>query len=524
MLKKVLTPLLGIALLFSAAGCSLFGAEKVGEDTLEWYVDVVGFTDTEDTRLDKVIYEKTGVKIKFIYGGTEGSSTVLAGMINSNSLPDIISLPRVSTIYNEAIATNQLYSYDELFAQYGVEDFIPVKMRQWNNVDGKAYGVISHFGADDDAVGLANYVLIAQKDMLDECGIDPVEGFKDMASMKKSLMTVKNRHLNDKAFIPFFSQDGGQVLHEFLAIPKEDEDGNFVDWKATDQGKQLIKDMNDFYLNGLLTTESLANSMSEEEAIMSGRVFCMTAIWAEVFGRLQKSYDDLGKEWVAVGPLRNDNGDDPILSPWTQSGWLATAISKNCKNPEAALRLIRFLYSDEGQTLCTYGFEGETYTVNPDGTYSYTAEYLAADDNKINDDYGIGWTGALLYNTNYIEKMRGPSMSASRNAVDAIHDYFSKYTYESLAFEDIHPTTGDLFSYSVQAGNYFNWSALIRESNQSNIIEKYDAALDYINKTYHYGPVSEPGTVMNYYNQQFQARKQILGLKYAWPTNLKYNT
>lgn len=504
----------------SACGCNLFSAPKVPEDTLEWYVDVADFDDGENTLVDRVIFEKTGVKIKYIYGGTEASSTTLAGMINSDSLPDLVSWERTSAVYREAIETRQLYSFEELFETYAdIPDFLPEKMKMWNSYDdGKNYGVISHFSADEDPVNFAAYVLIARKDMLEETGADAVSGFADMASFKQTLLRVKAHYAGDKAFIPFFSADGGQTLHEFLAIAKEDKDGNYVDWKATDEGKQLARDMNDLYVNGLLTNESLANTLTEKEAIVSGRVFCMLANWAEVYPLMQDSYK-LGQEWVAVGPLRNDKGDDPILTPWTQAGYLATSVSKNCKNPEAALRLLRFLYSEEGQTLCTYGIEGTTYTTNADGTYSYTAEYLTAKEDKIIDEYGTGWTGVLLYNTDYVEKKRGPSMDESRNSVDAVLRCFSAYTYDSLPFEDIHPTTGSLATFSIQAGRAFNWNALVKNSTAANIVQNYEATLRSVNENYKYGPVSAEGTIMAYYNAKFRERKAKLGITYAWPAN-----
>lgn len=519
MKKKILGLLLAVILLIGTMGCgNPFKPDSVSEDTLEWYVDVNRFVDYENTRVDKVILEKTGVKIKFIIGGNEASSSALAGMINSDSLPDIVTMEKGSNIYKEAIAVNQLYAYEDLFNQYGVENFIPEKMSKWNNIGGKNYGVISHFSAGSTYTPYASNVLIARKDILEACDIDPISGFSSISAMKASLLKAK-QYNSSRTFIPFFSLNGGQILHEFLAIPKEDAAGNYVDWKDTDAAKQLICDMQDFYDNGLITNESLANTMSEEDAILSKRVFCMTAVWAEVWARLEKCYKE-GEVWVPVGPLKNDNGDDPILSPWTQSGWLATSISKNCKNPEAALKLINFLYSDEGQRLTYYGIEGETYSVGADGKFSYTTEYLTASDETIQQDYGTGWTNVLLQNTDYIEKMRAKSTNPAEKLVYDMRDYFSQYTYDTMAFEEIHPTDGTLFNQSVQANNAFAWGALIQQKDitTSNIKQVYADMLNNINNSYNYGPVSKQGTVMAYYNQKFQERKRELGISHAWPT------
>ena len=520
-MKKVLVVLFGVLFLFSAVGCNCnpFGASTVSEDTLEWYVDVNGFEDYENTLVDDYIFKKTGVKIKFLIGGSETSSSYLASLINSDSLPDIVSIPRASNIYKEAIAVNQLYAYEDLFSKYGEEDFIPEKMKKWNNVGGKNYGVISHFAAGDDFTPYASNMMIARKDILDRLGIDPVDGFSSIAKMKQSLQKAKNLYRSDKTFIPFFSTNGGQVLHEFMAIPKEDSNGNYADWKATEEAKELIKNMKDFYNAGLLTTESLSNSLTEEEAILSGRVFCMTGVWAELWARLEICYNQ-GDIWVPVGPLRNDKGDNPVLSPWTQSGWLATSISKNCKNPEAALKLIKFLYSDEGQRVTYYGIEGVTYNVDSQGKFYYTSEYLTADEKKIKQEYGTGWTSVLLSNTDYVEGMRSSRLSEAEKSVFDMRAYFSRYTYDTMAFEEIHPTEGVLFERSIQAGNAFAWTALIQQGDITvdNIKTVYSNMLNDMNNNYNYGPVSKEGTIMAYYNSSFKARKRELGIRYAWPT------
>ena len=52
-----------------------------------------------------------------------------------------------------------------------------------------------------------------------------------------------------------------------------------------------------------------------------------------------------------------------IIYIYLTLGWDAIAITNNCKNPEAAMKLIDFLASEEGQYLMMWGIEGENYDI-----------------------------------------------------------------------------------------------------------------------------------------------------------------
>ena len=55
------------------------------------------------------------------------------------------------------------------------------------------------------------------------------------------------------------------------------------------------------------------------------------------------------------------------------NGWTITLISKNCRDPERAIRFLSFLMSEEGQKLIALGVEGEHYRME-DGRAVLTEE------------------------------------------------------------------------------------------------------------------------------------------------------
>lgn len=70
---------------------------------------------------------------------------------------------------------------------------------------------------------------------------------------------------------------------------------------------------------------------------------------------------DPDKIYIAVDGPRNSNGDDPVLPSNGIVGWTLTFISKNCKDPERAIKFMDYMLSQDGQKLLYLGIEGETY-------------------------------------------------------------------------------------------------------------------------------------------------------------------
>jgi putative aldouronate transport system substrate-binding protein len=81
-------------------------------------------------------------------------------------------------------------------------------------------------------------------------------------------------------------------------------------------------------------------------------------------------------------------GYPPLIGPYGDQFWADTtngittigafAISSSCKYPEAALRWVDYLYSEEGSILYRYGIEGETFTYDDEGTPRLKPEILNA--------------------------------------------------------------------------------------------------------------------------------------------------
>ena len=506
----------------AVAACSSINKDP---DTITWYVgdEAFNYEFSKDSLVGKTIYDKFGLNIQFVVPNATTGTTPLSTKILQGDMYDILTLPKESSLFDDAIDADLLYTYDELFEMYGIEDFIPENMRKWYAREDGMYGILSHFSdeADTDSPIYANQILIARKDLMDEYGIK-AEDFSTMSGFKSALSKAK-RSTNISNFIPFFSADGGQALAQWLAIPKEDEEGNYLDWRRTNEGEKLFADLWEMNQQGLITTESYSGGLSEQQAILQGNVFCMVANWAEMQTYLEYSYEN-GREWVLVGPLRNDAGDDPVMTPWTRNGYLATSVSKKSDKAEQITNMLKFLYSDEGQILLTYGEEGTTYTLTDDGKIAYTAEYLTMDSEDIMKQYGTGWMGVLLERTSFRYSLMAEPATAATRSIYAMLEEYANYTYDSRALESTSPSSGKLATNNQQAATYFDqqFPQIVRDKslNKDGVIAKIKEVFSYIDDQYNYGPIEKQGSVLAYINETFKENKQKMGVKYVWPSNL----
>ena len=74
--------------------------------------------------------------------------------------------------------------------------------------------------------------------------------------------------------------------------------------------------------------------------------------------RLRYSQDP-DSVYIAVDGPKNAAGDPYTLPGSGINGWTVTMISKNCRYPDKAIRLMSFMMSEEGQKLLSLGIEGE---------------------------------------------------------------------------------------------------------------------------------------------------------------------
>ena len=362
-------------------------------------------------------FEKlTGVKIEWEVIPINDYDQVMGTRLASGqNLPDIFMIPweangdqlgfdGISMPLNQLIEENAYY-LNQLMDQY------PVVRSGITASDGNIYAYPG-FGegfvntADemdtgeltDPGANLCLNISMIRKDWLDKLNLDMPETLDDWYNVLKAFKT-QDPNGNGKADeIPLTSTFNVRDIYRFGEAFGLYRSGNAeCRWEIGEDGKLFFKDiteeykktlefLNKIYSEGLLDPEYATSTYDKTtEKISRNLLGALSSDWMSNIGTYNSNLKTAGVEnanWVPVKPIRNMDGETLITNRW--SVWKTAAISKDCNNPELAMKWLDFqTLSTEGVALTNFGIEGTSYTKTDDGKISLT-------DVAVNNPDGIG--------------------------------------------------------------------------------------------------------------------------------------
>lgn len=249
-------------------------------------------------------------------------------------------------------------------------------------------------------------------DWLDELGLEVPRTIDDW---DKVLTAFKENYTECEAplmigtngydyFSHFLSAYG--VLGEFY------KDGDTVKYGPLEDGyKQWLTLFHDWYERGLIDPNFMTNSAdmaSPADYIGTGKAGAGVQLWGLTSDVLKTQGYTTDEDFnlVATSSPVLKKGDTPEIG-FNTSALVKeeVGISTSTKDLELACRYLDFWYSNESMLLNTLGIEGESYTVDADGTYHLTdAMQAMVDEGKVNTraeavyTYTLGTADFGLYN------------------------------------------------------------------------------------------------------------------------------
>ena len=158
------------------------------------------------------------------------------------------------------------------------------------------------------------------------------------------------------------------------------DDGVVKNGLIEDSRKDFIQKLADWYSEGLLDNDWMqADKKSTQTDFVAGNCILGYAPFGQGLGNYTKAMmeadPNFKEEYIqAAAPVTSTKGQNAKFSKmnniYDQSG-ASAAISSQCKNVEAAVWLLDWLYSEEGQICYNFGIEGESYEM-VDGKPVYT--------------------------------------------------------------------------------------------------------------------------------------------------------
>ena len=353
----------------------------------ESWMPITSFTGI----IPEEITKKTGVKFNVT---VTGDSSQLGVMIASEELPDIVWS---STEYDRLSNASLCYSYPELEEKYGIKiegNDEQVAIAKSFSSDDDYYTMLDWYDTAEDWASLTvgapgQTAIFYRKDLLDAANIaapTTIDEFKDC------LQKVKEAY-PDMTPMGLGGYWKFQPLMTWTGMSDSAYDGTTYYYDSTAPlYKEYLEYCNSLYRGGFVKAEDYANENEADGHQMAYNNGCVFYPWFSNVGNLNQLQSETQKitpsaDWHLLSPLKDANGN-LHAAYGTGKGWAGAFVSRTCKNPEAAAKVLSFLFSEEGQKLSLWGREGIDYT-EVDGMPQFSDEFLETrkDSAKFNEVY-----------------------------------------------------------------------------------------------------------------------------------------
>ena len=350
---------------------------------LDLYIDFTWYpTDSWSGIIPETLTEKGGVAFDVTRSADDSQ---LGLMIASGDLPDVIF---TSNEIDRLCDSGLCYSYDELIEQYGV-DWEPsvervaiAKTHNANPEDDHFYTILQNYNTNEEGAKAKGGVpslscVYYRKDIWEKLGSPEMETMEDLINVCKMVqeqypdMIPVNAGNPTWRLSPFACWYGAG--NEF--IYEDETSGKVAFADTTSQFYDYLKYANRLYREGFYPEENLAitNEDDAKQQAINGK--CFIYEWnsrptqlVQLNTATQANVE--GAEWAAM-PIP----DEARTIVRANAGWSGMFISKKCKDPEAAIRMIAYMNSEEGQHLALWGREGIEYELDENGVPQFSDEW-----------------------------------------------------------------------------------------------------------------------------------------------------
>lgn len=366
----------------SLTGCGGSGEENVPEE-------IVWVLLEEDEKLYnnlagiQKIEEATGVNITFKLMTKEEYNYMLA----SGKYPDVM----VAYLYNGevldlfnrgvAIEVSELVEQNSTYLK-AIYEKNPDIYQEVQTNDGKLiyFPSLNPLKSDEDLYRLAYSGLIIRQDWLDKLGLEIPT---DIEEWHRVLTAFKNGDPNGNGIadeIPFDDfryQVFGAAFGVFEGISLN-SDNEVIYGPMEDGYKEFLVTMNQWYEEGLIGKSAVTGSSKWSDANIindiSGSFYGLDNAWRIYLPSLLETNEEAVLTAVPIPAAEDGRSYASMANLKTHIRNQVTVITSACKNPEAAMKVIDYMYSEAGSDYLTWGIEGETYQVGANG-----AKYLLPD-------------------------------------------------------------------------------------------------------------------------------------------------
>jgi len=320
------------------------------------------------------VEEATGTKVEFVAGGSNDDEYYAAvdQKIISRTFPDsgVVSVSQ-ATVYGAQGAFTDLAPYIDKFGP-NIKKYMennPNYKKLITSENGEIFGLVS------EAPKFADFIFY-RADHFEKAGVTAVpQTIDELTDAMRKLKAFYGK--DDKNYYPMVGREGYiRFQSAFNAAANYDNgisSGVYANGKTgtdiySDGYKKMIEWYKTLYDEGLIDPEWVAGS-GTEEAWESKMLTGQGSISYDYLTRPSWFMDNGGPDNdpdydIQIMPYLKDlNGNPSVQTTETQFNTLrAMVINKDSEDKaETIIKFLDYLYSDEGQTLVSWGVEGESY-------------------------------------------------------------------------------------------------------------------------------------------------------------------
>ena len=381
----LLTAVLGASMAFGVTGCGKEESSKetaLGKDGSKEFTAFMFLSGTpfnSDWEVWKEVEKKTGVKLKGVVASSNSDyATAFQNMVASGQLADIIACD-LTTDIEKLGKDGGVIPLNDLIEEHAPHikealDSDPNLKYQATAEDGNIYNI--PLGKE---LKSSQFYWIRQ-DWLDKLGLEAPTTVDELHDV---LTAFKNNDPNGNGQadeIPLFdrSATAETEMGEYLALWDSSasfypRDGKITYEPLTENYKNAVKNLAQWYKEGLIDPEIFTRGMSARDTLLSNNTGGFTHDWVSTGNYNDSLGEEIpGFQMTAIAPLKDQNGNVKERDyRYAECGW---GISSQCKDPESVIKFMDFMFTEEGSDLMNWGIEGKTYTVDDKGNKAFTEE------------------------------------------------------------------------------------------------------------------------------------------------------
>lgn len=445
----------------------------------------------EDLDWIKQLQEVSGITLEFrVYNSDEDKNL----MFTSRDYPDISFNVGTDKQIQDAALGGDIYQLDELIQTYAPNwsSFLSENDYARKVVtlsDGHIYSL--PIVRDEPSNGGLRDQWLIQTTWLNELNLDIPQTTDEFYETLKAFKEHAGEGSIPKDVIPYYiygiTNNVGGALDVINSFGVEVAGERYLS-TVDNNGKVVFNFANEDIKEPLLYLRKLF-----QEGLIPGE--CLTDDWDTYITKTRStpavvgsyhSYqnpDVTNESITAMGPLDSGNGKSPLIRSQTNHVLRNHfTIYKNCKYPEAAMRLANLIADPDWSIQAMYGMYGDTYLQkNEDGSIvmlPYEADAQGADSAPMN-------RVPFLLTSDMFEKFSYTEGSAQKQRDDAIKNQYDGYIiptsnlYPNVIFST--EQTDRLAELSTDINDYIN-TTLSTWMLEGGIEEGWDAYIEQLNK------------------------------------------